>query len=429
MLLYRYMRLRHFNPRAPRGARLGGTPCGYSRLEFQSTCPARGTTGRYDTRRDYRSISIHVPREGHDHLAAHSITKTPDFNPRAPRGARPCTTATAGECVPFQSTCPARGTTVLLYVCQEGRAYFNPRAPRGARHDINAAALSLCRFQSTCPARGTTADSGQADGHPLDFNPRAPRGARRASLLVLRSSRSFQSTCPARGTTMPSTICAFPPCSISIHVPREGHDLATAPHPPPRLRNFNPRAPRGARPACQRTVLRRGLISIHVPREGHDKAAGFGRVADAIFQSTCPARGTTASRAGRKPRKRNFNPRAPRGARHHLKTNLKGNLEISIHVPREGHDIHNAAYEFQFLNFNPRAPRGARPVKLYFTMSAFPFQSTCPARGTTNIFLPFCKYVTISIHVPREGHDGVAFVIQLSTIFISIHVPREGHDC
>ena len=55
-------------------------------------------------------------------------------------------------------------------------------------------------------------------------------------------------------------------------MPREGHDDTTA----------------------KVTVLQ-AQISIHVPREGHDKAAGFGRVADAIFQSTCPARGTTAN--------------------------------------------------------------------------------------------------------------------------------------
>ena len=33
----------------------------------------------------------------------------------------------------------------------------------------------------------------------------------------------------------------------------------------------------------------------------------------------------------------------------------------------------------------------------------------------------------ISIHVPREGHDGVV-MSELRSEAISIHVPREGHD-
>ena len=56
---------------------------------------------------------------------------------------------------------------------------------------------------------------------------------------------------------------------ISIHVPREGHDLGTAP------------------------IFLQLYISIHVPREGHDNIAALTQRVTAIFQSTCPARGTT----------------------------------------------------------------------------------------------------------------------------------------
>ncbi len=56
-------------------------------------------------------------------------------------------------------------------------------------------------------------------------------------------------------------------------------------------------------------------ISIHVPREGHDGSVCSGRVMVLLFQSTCPARGTTIE-------------------------SLDGFRDpvISIHVPREGHD-------------------------------------------------------------------------------------------
>ena len=57
--------------------------------------------------------------------------------------------------------------------------------------------------------------------------------------------------------------------------------------------------------------------------------------------------------------------------------------EISIHVPREGHDS--------------------------------------PLFGHSS------RYAGISIHVPREGHDAfLRFTAHSHSI--SIHVPREGHD-
>ena len=79
---------------------------------------------------------------------------------------------------------------------------------------------------------------------------------------------------------------------ISIHVPREGHD-------PTRLYRKN---------------IRFG-ISIHVPREGHDSDTIYEFFTSRLFQSTCPARGTT------------------RRWQRVLRTAI-----ISIHVPREGHD-------------------------------------------------------------------------------------------
>ena len=56
---------------------------------------------------------------------------------------------------------------------------------------------------------------------------------------------------------------------------------------------------------------------------------------------------------------------------------------ISIHVPREGHDWQSIESPDQIQVF----------------------QSTCPARGTTDeIMMEFIPNL-ISIHVPREGHD------------------------
>ncbi len=56
-------------------------------------------------------------------------------------------------------------------------------------------------------------------------------------------------------------------------------------------------------------------ISIHVPREGHDLTAEAKAIREEEFLSTCPVRGTTA-----------------------LSPEENDRLVISIHVPREGHD-------------------------------------------------------------------------------------------
>ena len=57
-------------------------------------------------------------------------------------------------------------------------------------------------------------------------------------------------------------------------------------------------------------------------------------------------------------------------------------------------------------HFNPRAPRGARR----FEPTSAEYEEI------------------ISIHVPREGHDGLGEVVAVTPLRISIHVPREGHD-
>ena len=126
--------------------------------------------------------------------------------------------------------------------------HFNPRAPRGARLPSKQLVFQSITFQSTCPARGTTrCESSHGANGKVYFNPRAPRGARRKRVF-----------CQGLG--------AF----ISIHVPREGHDRCSA-WCGCRAAYFNPRAPRGARPNNTAPCYR-------------------GRI---LFQSTCPARGTT----------------------------------------------------------------------------------------------------------------------------------------
>ena len=193
----------------------------------------------------------------------------------------------------------------------------------------------------------------------------------------------FQSTCPARGTTLLLCLYYTLQCRISIHVPREGHDQDS----------------------------------------GGNSGGFFG------FQSTCPARGTTRGAAFPQ-RVRRISIHVPREGHDRggicLKCQGRG---ISIHVPREGHDPHPQRLLPVKNHFNPRAPRGAR---LYLSKSVAYrklFQSTCPARGTTGRGrLWRADRKSISIHVPREGHDLLLCLYYTLQCRISIHVPREGHD-
>ena len=292
-------------------------------------------------------------------------------------------------------------------------------------------------FQSTCPARGTT----------------------RLRQTEHGGNRIFQSTCPARGTTAHQARVRLRRV-ISIHVPREGHDSArTCPRNthsrfqstcPARgttkiwygffygFRDFNPRAPRGARRMVPSSKITGQIFQSTCPARGTTYAKSEGADTAAAFQSTCPARGTTGNAAS-------YSTIAP----------------ISIHVPREGHDKIRKTLSRADNNFNPRAPRGARQCrsgKKQGTDTGFQstcpgeFQSTCPARGTTGAPEREGLEARISIHVPREGHDfilskptfgkrrlfqstcparGTTIVIGcgLNIVNISIHVPREGHDC
>ena len=215
----------------------------------------------------------------------------------------------------------------------------------------------------------------------------------------------FQSTCPARGTT---------------------------------YKNFAYVAGEG--------------ISIHVPREGHDATPPNTSYCDRSFQSTCPARGTTWSTRPRTRSRSDFNPRAPRGARRHIAFNAAHVVGISIHVPREGHDAMLLSMFVPSVTFQSTCPARGTTLRLVLKCrAASRFQSTCPARGTTTSSRPWSwcpsnfnpraprgarprqdaadsKCCTISIHVPREGHDVHVFHVLLDVAGISIHVPREGHD-
>ena len=213
--------------------------------EFQSTRPLRGATVLPGLVSDYIIISIHAPLAGRDPPGTPGVWRCPDFNPRAPCGARRLSTIRSSGTARFQSTRPLRGATlgytvssafsiISIHAPLAGRdrnpsgpgrcsRYFNPRAPCGARLRSSVSSLSNSGFQSTRPLRGATAFVGRgsgvldisihaplagrdgydpARGNPsVDFNPRAPCGARLLQVHALLVCGRFQSTRPLRGAT------------------------------------------------------------------------------------------------------------------------------------------------------------------------------------------------------------------------------------
>ena len=100
-------------------------------------------------------ISIHAPRAGRDSGHEGAGGPDPDFNPRAPCGAR----RTAGDRMVRHWD-------------------FNPRAPCGARRIYGVKFVLYDAFQSTRPMRGATCASHAYRRANQHFNPRAPCGAR-----------------------------------------------------------------------------------------------------------------------------------------------------------------------------------------------------------------------------------------------------------
>ena len=79
---------------------------------FQSTHPAGGATDGGRQPLQGRRISIHAPRGGCDRKKARPPFPKQNFNPRTPRGVRPPVPMRISPSMVFQSTHPAGGATV-----------------------------------------------------------------------------------------------------------------------------------------------------------------------------------------------------------------------------------------------------------------------------------------------------------------------------
>ena len=105
----------HFNPRAPCGARRlhPAAPRGDQRISIHA--PLAGRDRRRGQGFPCLHISIHAPLAGRDQASTTGRSKSGNFNPRAPCGARPYCFLRSSTLIPFQSTRPLRGATAKVY--------------------------------------------------------------------------------------------------------------------------------------------------------------------------------------------------------------------------------------------------------------------------------------------------------------------------
>ena len=170
-------------------------------------------------------------------------------------------------------------------------------------------------------------------------------------------------------------------------------------------RNFNPRAPCGARQDNVIPVLSVLRISTHAPLAGRDEWDEVAALCRKLISTHAPLAGRDTDAARRCP---------PKG--------------ISTHAPLAGRDYSKALTCFTDLDFNPRAPCGARPVTKIDAVAEITFQPTRPLRGATVCFV--CLHIRRLSFQPTRPLRGatVKLVIAGVTYGISTHAPLAGRD-
>ena len=148
------------------------------------------------------------------------------------------------------------------------------------------------------------------------------------------------------------------------------------------MKNFNPRAPCGARPNCDGMDDLDDAFQPTRPLRGAT-AACDADIQPLPFQPTRPLRGATIQRSPPKNWGQDFNPRAPCGARRQSSGRGDRDGQISTHAPLAGRDRERNPALLLGKNFNPRAPCGARHG------------------GSDNIK----RQLQISTHAPLAGRD------------------------
>ena len=123
------------------------------------------------------------------------------------------------------------------------------------------------------------------------------------------------------------------------------------------------------------------------------------------FQSTRPSRGETPTTHERSVNSY-FNPLAPRGARPDDDGCYDPDTEISIHSPLAGRDSTPPRQTRHAARFQSTRPsRGETDSRNIIARTGCEFQSTRPSRGETEVQAKKVELIRISIHSPLAGRD------------------------
>ena len=147
----------------------------------------------------------------------------------------------------------------------------------------------------------------------------------------------FQPTRPLRGATKPTIACAESGAGISTHAPLAGRDFGWGYDRLSRLA-ISTHAPLAGRDSTLAPERRKQAISTHAPLAGRDEIQRLHSQRAVLISTHAPLAGRDRSARAALAAGRDFNPRAPCGAR-----------------PRRSLSPRWSCY------FNPRAPCGARP--------------------------------------------------------------------
>ena len=169
-------------------------------------------------------------------------------------------------------------------------------------------------------------------------------------------------------------------------------------------------------------------ISIHAPHTGRDWPSAVSRLMMFPFQSTRPIRGATRVEILFHLLNLNFNPRAPYGARLIYRTVIQTIARFQSTRPIRGATFRVLVIAKHIVHFNPRAPYGARlPVSIFCLISSI-FQSTRPIRGATR---PFGRsvYQRYKFQSTRPIRGATKCYWRSHCFYsISIHAPHTGRD-
>ncbi len=310
---------------------------------FQSTPPRGGRRRASSLVAVTWIVSIHAPARGatRDELVApqrHRCSFNP--RPRAGRDARRAVAIDHGHDVSIHA--PARGATTRCVRCCAADDGFNPRPRAGGDCSRPYRTCMPIAFQSTPPRGGRRiwrglhfsivsihapragGDASQVlNGSLLVFQSTPPRGGRRSSRGKRAAQACFNPRPRAGGD---ENGAAFRPCGCFNPRPRAGGDISGSAkrlqsgvsiHAPARGATsscgtcsnhwcFNPRAPRGGRPAEVVHAIKARGVSIHAPRAGGDSEMEQAR---RTSWSVAPGAGIETNVPGF------VSLRAPRGAR------------------------------------------------------------------------------------------------------------------